>query len=270
MNPENERMFFLRGIRGDIFVHQHGIDVTPAGVFVFLSPFLDEKKRAQHFMAQVARGICSAGHVVFRFDYYGTGDSKGAPYELSGDDMLHDLDRLVQYIRSVYPHTQVHVAGIRLGADIALKWAAAVNDVRHLLLIEPVFNGNKYLTEQRTRRRIFHKIHNMTAAENVVIENVVYEDFQGYPLSASVLQFIGSLNTASLPLQEKTIFLYKLDNPFSAKYHTSFTEQLSSANHIQQINVPVPAFWNKLEIIDTTLLVEKIMTTVNDIYSYVR
>ncbi len=266
-NSINEQMFFLPAPQGALFVHAHYTQQNANGVFLLLNPFFDEKKRVQQFMAQTARAICQQGFHVFRFDYFGTGDSTGQSYEAEHNAMLQDLDTLVSYIMEQYPGTALHLAGIRLGADVAMQWAAT-HTAASLLLIEPVFNGARYLTEQRARRKMFHKINGMLADDQVAVNGLSYEDFQGYLMAPSQLRYIEGIQSLDTPLAGHHIFLYKVQHVFSNKQYTAFADKHGPANTLSRIDVPVPTFWDKLEMTDTTPLTQQIAETVSKLHHH--
>jgi hypothetical protein len=259
-----ENLTYLNYGRKRIFVHTHVPKTFNGHAFIFLNPVLDEKNRVQRFQAETARALCEIGFHITRFDYYGTGDSSGEIYDLGQKEIIGSLSVVYKYMQTIIPtHFTTHLLGIRLGADIGLSWATTLLDIKYLHLIEPIFNGKKYISEQRARRKMFRKINFMPQADDhITLQDKDAEDFQGYLLSSEFVDFIGTIDSTTLKLSGKNIYLYKLDNLFSKKNHNDFTVKMSAFNNILQTDIPLDSFWEKLEFTDTGLLTNKIIGTI--------
>ncbi len=244
-----------------IFAHIHiPEDSTGKGV-LFFNPVLDEKKRVQKFQAETAREICKKGYHVFRFDYYASGDSQGELYEFEFDQAISDIRYLIDYFKSAYNISKFSFLGVRLAADLCLLMGSVKSSVSDIFLIEPVVKGKRYLTEQRERRKSFYRLNNMLDADKCIsIAGLEYEDFQGFPMSSSVVHFLESLNSDTLVLEGKKIILFKLNAIFSKKVISNLIENVSRQNNevkVEQINCH--DFWASLEPVDTRHLTEAIL-----------
>ena len=97
-------------------------------------------------MRQLAVRLCAAGFHVFRFDYFGTGDSAGAGAEVDLDQWRADVATALEELRDVSGVRRPSLVGFRLGATLAAQAKARVRD---LVLWEPVVSGPEFLRELR-------------------------------------------------------------------------------------------------------------------------
>jgi uncharacterized protein len=104
-------------------------------------------------MRKLALAVAREGLPVFRFDYYGTGDSAGETSDGTLEQWRQDITAACDEIKDIAGVRRVSVVGFRLGAALA---AQAALKVRDLVLWEPVVEGRAYLEELREiHARIF-------------------------------------------------------------------------------------------------------------------
>ena len=105
----------------------------------------------------LADQFAAAGYPTLRFNYPGAGDSR----ELAEDETdslgawLDSVQQAADWLRAATGASRVVLAGLRLGASIAMLAAERRSDVAGLLLLAPVLRGRSYLKqieiEARTR-----------------------------------------------------------------------------------------------------------------------
>lgn len=114
---------------------------------VIVPPFGFEAVCAHRTLRHLATDAAAAGVATVRIDLDGTGDS-------AGDDL--DPDRLAQWIASIDAAadllrangaTRVVIAGVRLGALLAVLCAGRRRDVAGVVAIAPVVSGRRWLRE---------------------------------------------------------------------------------------------------------------------------
>jgi pimeloyl-ACP methyl ester carboxylesterase len=98
-------------------------------------------------MRLLARLLARAGVHAFRFDYFGTGDSDGTDLESSLSRAADDAGAAIDELKDTAAVRKVTLIGLRIGAVVAARAAAARRDVDRLVLWDPVFDGEKYLDE---------------------------------------------------------------------------------------------------------------------------
>lgn len=238
-----------------IFVHEH-IPAEPNGCgVVFLNPLLDEKKRVQRFQAQTARYCADKGIMSLRFDYFGTGDSEGASYELDLEHSLEEALLLIDRWTREYHLETLLLFGTRLGADIAVQLAKREPArFRTLHLLEPVVNGRRYLMEQRLRRQAFAKLKMLIMEDQVNINGKPYEDFQGFLWSGKLVRFIEELRSDQAQLKNHKIHIYKINYFASRKPINELVDRLSEHNKVSLHPCDGKDFWSSMDPIDTKTL----------------
>jgi hypothetical protein len=234
----NENLFFLHrphtsGSR-TFFVHSF-VNETPGQVcFIFLNSFLDRKgdSLVRKIQVDIARLLGSNNHSVFHYDYFGTGDSQGASYEMDLEDAIDDLEHIVSYVRNMFNPLKVVLFGVRLGADIALKMAESDNELENLIIIEPVANGKYFYRSRLFLMKTAHMLYDVQSDFRITIDGTSYENFDGIPLSQSLKNQLLELKPEIYKCSGKNILFYS----FSEKNGTDLKlDIISEGNSIVKL-----------------------------------
>jgi uncharacterized protein len=116
---------------------------------VLCAPFGQEYMRGHRAFRQLSLMLAKAGFHVFRFDYRGSGDSWGDGDRFSFAGAVDDAVQAAEELSDMADLAQVAFVGVRLGGSIAAEAAARVHDSSHLVLWDPILNGDAYLRELR-------------------------------------------------------------------------------------------------------------------------
>lgn len=137
--------FFLNeGERLYGVLHDPGGEMRREG-FVFCSPLAEEKLWAHRLLVNFARLLARRGYSVLRFDYRGSGDSEGDFQDVTIETMISDTHAAVSTLKErIGSLRAVNLLGLRLGASVAALAAAAMDQVKALVLWEPVVDGEAY------------------------------------------------------------------------------------------------------------------------------
>ncbi len=144
MNP-----FYFGSSERPLFGVHHppkGKDARGEGV-VLCYPMGQEYMRSHRAFRQLANLLVRRGYHVFRFDYFGTGDSAGASEDGSLAQWLQDVGSAIEEFRDNAALQSVSLVGLRLGAALAALATASRSDVEKLVLWDPVVRGPSYLAE---------------------------------------------------------------------------------------------------------------------------
>lgn len=126
--------------------------VEPRDSVLICPAFGQEAIRAHRMMRVLADRLAAAGHVVLRFDYFGTGDSMGEDVEGDLDGWVEDIVQADQELRQRSRFNRTVWLGMRLGASLALLAAnRAPPDLAQLILWDPVTLGMDYLEHLHAR-----------------------------------------------------------------------------------------------------------------------
>ena len=112
-------------------------------------PFGHEMIRSHRAFRHLAARMAQAGFPTLRFDAYGTGDAAGDTADTTLEGWIGDIGAAVEELRARSGADAVVLAGLRLGATLALLAAPTVRDVAGLIAWEPVCSGVRYLEELR-------------------------------------------------------------------------------------------------------------------------
>jgi alpha-beta hydrolase superfamily lysophospholipase len=143
---------FVRRNGRPLFAWHHPAreDVRRGAAVVLCPPLGFEHACVYRTWRVLAEQLASLGFDTFRFDYESTGDSADRPDAPGGPDAwLKSIDRVVDEARERARTSAVALVGVRLGATLALKAAAARGGVDRLVLWSPFRTGRAYLRELR-------------------------------------------------------------------------------------------------------------------------
>jgi alpha-beta hydrolase superfamily lysophospholipase len=126
--------------------------IAPIGL-VICKPFGYEALCSHRSLRAFAAEAARCGVPVLRFDYLGTGDSADIdPLVNQLDVWSHDVVAAVNELRRRTGVERVCLLGLRLGASLAMMAAAQCKTVDSLILIAPVINGRRYVSQLRLTR----------------------------------------------------------------------------------------------------------------------
>jgi pimeloyl-ACP methyl ester carboxylesterase len=118
---------------------------------VLCNPWGVEALRAHRSLHHLGRILSGSGFDVFRFDYFGTGDSWGDAADVSLGGCVDDAHAAVEELRDVGGLERVDLVGLRFGTQVAARAAAEGGEGARVVLWEPVFEGAELLRELACR-----------------------------------------------------------------------------------------------------------------------
>ena len=123
--------------------------ISPAGRagVVSVPPLLHEQPRSRRFVTEAASALAARGLPCLRFDYFGTGDSRGSGEELDLESMHRDLALAVAELRSRTGVERVVLLAWRGAALPVSSWLARGRHADIVVLWEPITDGARWLAE---------------------------------------------------------------------------------------------------------------------------
>jgi uncharacterized protein len=112
---------------------------------VLCYPYGQEYFYAFRAYRTLAAGLARTGFHVFRFDYFGTGDSAGDMDQVSLQQWISDVVAVVDEARGSLGRLSVSLVGLRLGGTLAGIAASQYLEVDRLALWQPVIKGTEYI-----------------------------------------------------------------------------------------------------------------------------
>jgi pimeloyl-ACP methyl ester carboxylesterase len=190
---------------------------TRRGVGVVLCrPFGYEAICAYRSFTLLAEGLAQDGFDVLRFDYQGTGDSSGG--DSDPDRVAAWLDSIraaVGQLRYVSGVSRMTLLGVRLGALLAARAAAALGGVEDLVLWAPC-SGRAFGRELRAA--------NAARAEAAAADSDL--EALGYRYTAATLQELAALDRESSAVRpaERALIIERDDMPPDPSWATKLQE----------------------------------------------
>jgi alpha/beta superfamily hydrolase len=116
---------------------------------VICPPVGVEYVQTHRALRQVALYLSKAGFHVLRFDYFGTGDSGGDTIEASFPQWLDDVSVAMDELKDTAGVSECSLIGLRLGASLAMLSTAQRDDIRDIILWDPIVHGQDYIDDLR-------------------------------------------------------------------------------------------------------------------------
>ena len=138
---------------------RHGVVLCP--------PLFHEYYRSHFTIKRIAVELASKGYDVLRFDYSGTGDSKGIIPSRLFDAWSREIGDAITEIGQLGGYKSVSVVAARFSALLALPWQ---NELSKYVCWDPVLDRQRYLeqieatnnatlAEHRSMSKEEHKMH---------------------------------------------------------------------------------------------------------------
>lgn len=139
--------FFLGGEQGSLFcIHLYPAHTAPKGGILYLHPFAEEMHKSRRMAALQARSFAAEGYAVLQVDLTGCGDSSGDFGDATWEQWLADARRAHAWLAEKISGPVI-LWGLRTGASLAVELARTLPGIQHLMLWQPVANGEQYLNQ---------------------------------------------------------------------------------------------------------------------------
>ncbi len=143
---ENIQPFYFGPLEKQLYgIYEAGSGRNSAVLLCY--PLGDEYMRGHRAYRQLALRLNRMSFPVMRFDYFGTGDSAGEDVEASLTKWVANISLAIDELKLRSGVSKVCLAGLRLGAALALQAALKRSDVGGVVMWEPVISGSAYLEE---------------------------------------------------------------------------------------------------------------------------
>jgi amino acid adenylation domain-containing protein len=113
------------------------------------APIYNEGTKAHWALKRLADQLARRGYHVLRFDYFGSGDSMGEGRDGNVMRWLEDIKAAADHLVALSGLKKLSVVGLRLGATLAAM--SELEDVKDLVLWDPVYRGEDYMTYLQNR-----------------------------------------------------------------------------------------------------------------------
>ena len=222
--------------------------------YIYCHPLFDERKCAHRFSYQLAKTFKENDFYLERFDYYGTGESKGAFCEVTLESLRLDIHKIINNERAC-------LIGSRFGATIAFDYCCQnASEIPMLIMIEPIINGNNYIEYLFKRQHI----KNLMTGNNSEFVNINgFYNIEGYKTNKVLIEQIKQINlnhiTENIKISNIGIIQITSSKKVNPEYE-SLIKHLDSKmihNVIEVSNVSM--FWERIPQTDYSALTNKIV-----------
>lgn len=257
--------FFLPAAGGQRFCLYHPPAGECRGAVLYVHPFGEEMNKARRMAALQARALAAAGFGVLQLDLHGCGDSSGEFGDSRWETWKGDLALAHRWLADKLA-VPVSLWGLRLGAVLALDYAAGAAEAVHsLVLWQPVQSGKTYLT-QFLRLRVASDMladdkqaGNGTQELRAQLQAGQVLEIAGYDLAPQLALAIDALDLATMRPACPVHWLEAVpaagrDLPPGAMRVTSAWRAAGCALEVGV--VPCPPFWSAQEIAECPALIE--------------
>lgn len=220
--------------------------------FVFCAPFGEEMLWTHRLFVNFARELAGRGYPVLRFDYMGSGDSEGDFEECSVETKLSDIECAIRDLKEKAGEIEsVGLLGLRFGATLAFLTAGNNDDIRKLILWEPIIHGSSYMRELlrinlATQTSVYKEIRENTDMLIARMKEGKTVNIEGYEMSWEFYkQCIGvNLLVQDRPITAHTLLINIVRKPgVISEAFKALTLSLPNATHLQVQEEP---FWKEI------------------------
>jgi alpha-beta hydrolase superfamily lysophospholipase len=167
--------FFFRSEQTIGFYHPSR-DPNSVRLLVVCPPLFDEYRRSYRALSELAVACADQGVHVLRFDYFGTGESRGLLEQSRLSDWEEDIEAAIKEGIELSGAEEVYLLGVRFGATLA---AQSTNlKIRRYIFWNPIMSGKVYLNWLSEVNAEIKQRHKAIALEgNLKLEDISYDNF---------------------------------------------------------------------------------------------
>lgn len=136
---EGRQIFALRDDPSGAMVLREGVIICP--------PAPHEIKKLHWTLRQLALRLTDAGYTTLRFDSFGSGDSEGRGQDHNVASCISNVKDAILWLKKSGDVRRITLVAPRISALFALA-ALREERVRRLVLVDPVLDSRRYLSEQ--------------------------------------------------------------------------------------------------------------------------
>lgn len=234
-------------------------------------PFGHEATRIHRLYRVLAERLSRQNIAVFRFDYYGAGDSGGddTEGEMEGwtDDLVLAHEELVRRSRPA----AVCWLGSRLGATLGVQASKRVSDLSRLVLWDPIVDGRTYIEELRDRQASTLDLAFYARDKSWYVPNqrrlqTAPTEAMGFGISAELGNQIEQLRGAALQLPETANTVVFAD-PSNTTVKKWCLEQQAATQNVRIESLVHPIVWTSDPLANSAIVPSEVTTRMTELFN---
>ena len=184
-------------------------------------------------MRQTAVRLAQIGRPALRFDFYGSGDSAGDSSDGSVSQWVRDVVMATAELQKQQHTMALTVAGLRLGASVALLALRdrPPVDVRALILWDPIVRGDAYVEE-------------LTALQNERFRRPDANEILGFPFTATLREELARLDLLKAERTAGRVLIIET-GPAKPEIRQLAVRLTNLGASVEQHAVPGPTIWHE-------------------------
>jgi len=232
--------------------------VTPERVKAALlvaGPFVEERKGTLPVAVKLARQLAQQGIATLFFDFSGCGDSDGDFADTPPEAFGQDCETAYAWLAQTFPPVPRLLLGIRTGAGLAMRLAAAHPEVAGCAVWSPV-SGADFFRQLAQRRMVndmvaYGKATESRASLEARLQKNETVDMDGYPISGA---FHGWLQQLRLGGEMSALPLLLATGGHDEK---GAAAAFADAPALTRSALRYPPFWNTVGHVDLSALIDE-------------
>lgn len=221
------------------------------------NPIGQEQIRSYRCLRQLADRLSAAGLHVFRFDYYGTGDSWGSMDDASVQKWVSNVGQAADELKAMSAVNRISVLGIRFGAVLAAIASKERCDIAKLYLWDPVTDGRAYLDELQTMQdellRDPDRFSEPRSAGDIGKNELI-----GFPMPDGLSTAISAIDSSYIR-EIKAAALCVLDTQQNTVYGNVFANLVDAESTGELLHIDAPMKWNDVAQIEIAFMATEVV-----------
>jgi len=169
---------------------------------IIAAPLMNEYMRSHYALRLIALNLADAGFDVLRFDFFGTGNSKGDIHSVSVNDWSDNLNTAANELEKRSEASKMSVVAVRFAANFAAALTRR-REIQSLLMWDPILDGSDWRNSLRRGQQNF---------VDLFPDKVSMGDFEvmGYVTGTDFDDELGAIKSEKI--QSQTSFAVTTDN----------------------------------------------------------
>lgn len=263
-----QKPFFLKSRDRNLY----GVLFTPTShpperVMLFCHPLFEEKKASHRVLVELGRQLAKTNTASLMLDFTCCGDSEGDINDFTTANWLADIQAGTDYLKEQFNQPDITLLGIRIGASIATLFASKNKDIKKLILIDPVINGEAYLEEVLQQKYIREM---MTFGQSKSDKNAFFAelgengqiDIDGIMISADFVESAREIDLDEIELEglEKIFLIQQSPKKNLLPLYGELQKNCSALKIQLDLGLlKVPPFWKAVDMADFNTVCEAII-----------
>jgi len=230
---------------------------SPEKVFLFCHPLFEEKKSSHRVLIELGRKLAEDNCAVLMLDYAACGDSEGSPSDFTISECEDNIKAGIKYLNEHFNKPQITLLGIRFGAVLAVQCAKNNEQIKELILIDPIINGQAYINEILQQKYIREMMTFGEAKSNISsmlkeLEQHKALDIDGVLITENFFDTLKSINLDNADLSgiETILLIQQSAKESLLPIYENLQNKCKNTINLELALLKTPPFWKAVDMAD--------------------